>query len=176
MIALAALIVAVVTLILIMIQNVFPWKFSKLTTRIDAAPSSINDEDWLIVYVYNKSASPIAVTGVTVWYRFERWLLRNYFPWSKVWLRGKTWRNGVSPSLSDDGQDDCTIDAYHTKKWKVDRSDLLKKWATAEGHSGHFLVEVTLATGTKLSKRIPVDADVPPITVVAVEADPGDDD
>jgi hypothetical protein len=140
-IALAALIIALATLILIVIQNLFPWTFSKFTARIDAAPCSIDNEDWLIVYVYNKSASPIAVSSVTVYFRFERWWLRKYFPWSRLYWRGKVSRRGVFPSLSQDGEEfDCTIEAYHTQKWRVDRSHLLKEWADAEGHPKRFLV------------------------------------
>jgi hypothetical protein len=167
-IALAALIVAVATLILIMIQNIRPSTFNKLTTKIDAWPAGINDEDWLYVYVNNKSTSPIDVTSIIVYFRFERWWLRSYFPWSGRFLRGKAWRNGVSPFLSDDGED-RTIEPYHTKNWRVDRTWLLKEWAATEAHSNRFLVEVKLATGTRLSKKIPVDADRPPIR--AVDAD-----
>ena len=65
-IALAAPIISLVTLILIVIQNLFPWTFGKFTARIDAASWSIDNEDWLIVYVYNKGVSPIAVSSVTV--------------------------------------------------------------------------------------------------------------
>jgi hypothetical protein len=157
-IALAALIVAVATLGLITIQNLRPSTFDRLTTRIDAAPCSINDEDWLYVYVQNKSAAPIAVSMVMVNFKFESWWQRDYLPWSGRFLRGKAFRYGVNPFTSEDGQEfDCTIEPYHTQKWRVDRSHLLKEWAATEGHSDHFLVEVRLATGTRLSKKIPVE-------------------
>jgi hypothetical protein len=167
LISIAALIVAVATLIWIMIQSIRPSTFNKLTTRIDAQPASINDEDWLYVYVHNKNAAPIAVSSVIVYFAFESLWLRSYFPWSNRFLRGKAFRYGVNPFASEDGQEfDCTIEAYHTQKWKVDRTYLLKEWAATEGHSDRFLVEVRLATGTTLSKKIPVDADRPPVTVI----------
>jgi hypothetical protein len=62
------------------------------------------------------------------------------------------------PVRGQDGKEfDCTIEAYHAQKWRVDRSHLLKERADAEGHPKRFLVEVRLATGTRLSKKIPVE-------------------
>lgn len=169
-IALAALILAVGSLTWNIVSTLYSWKFSRPDIEVIAIPRMSRDADYLDVEVRNKGGSAIGVTKVIVYYDFEGWWQRKYLP-GRYWLQLKGSGSGLGPIRGPSGKEDVrlfytpfTIQAYHSETWRFDRAELLRRWTDYQDHTKKLRIDVWLATGKTVRKRVgaeygPGDAD-----------------
>jgi hypothetical protein len=158
-IALAALIIALASLMWNVVSTAYSWKFSKPAIRIAEGWRFGNGENWLYIDLYNTGGSSIAVEEIYVFWLFRKGGLYRV-PGTLRWRRRIY---GSSSSLpEEDGINDpaagpdlpYTIQPYHAQKWRFDRSELLRSWKNSPMERDKFLVVVTLATGKLVMREI----------------------
>jgi hypothetical protein len=169
-IALAALIIALASLIWNIISTAYSWKFSRPDVKIVAGPTWTSGEGCrLSIDVQNKGGSAIAVEEVHVFWWFARGKARRN-PASKPWLRriSKRLSRYATPrplargtDIPDLGPDfPCTIQAYHSQEWSFDLKRLIEYWHNTSKRSGkatrNFLILVRLSNGKKVSSKLDV--------------------
>jgi hypothetical protein len=164
-VALAALVIAVGSLTWNMVSTLYSWKFSRPDIEITPIRVLSGKLNYLNVEVRNKGGSPVGVTRVIVNYEFERWWQRKYLPGRK-WLRPKASSSGLGPIRGPSGKEDadlfcpCTVQAYHSETWQFDRISLLRGWANYPWHTKRLRIDVWLATGKQVRRKI--DAELHP--------------
>jgi hypothetical protein len=164
-IALAALIIALASLLWNVVSTAYSWKFSKPAIRIAARQGFHRGRYYLTVDVQNRGGSAIAITQLAVIYSLGKWWRRFYFPRRKIWLQRKgPWSARIitpTPEETEYGPRlPYTIQAYHSQKWEFDRSRLYKEWLKTPEHTNKLIIEVLLSTGKRAGKKI--DAEVIP--------------
>lgn len=164
--ALAALIIALASLLWNIISTVYSWKFSKPAIRIVASPRWTGDEEWLVIDVQNIGGSAIAVKEVDIFWWFVKGRARNN-PMRGARLR-KLYRRitrdykprpiarsvndpEIGPSLPH------TIQPYNSQEWSFDADRLIELWRKSSKRPKKFLIRVGLATGRTATEKVEVD-------------------
>jgi hypothetical protein len=154
-IATYALIIALASLIWNIAATAYSWKFTRPAIRIAAVPSWTRKGSWLKIDVQNRGGSSIEVKEIIVYWWFKKGWPRKRVPWriiSGAGIRQPSARGVTNTSAGPDFPH--TIQPYHAQTWTFDRTELLKSWANSAEHSEKLLIEVRLATGKSVRKKI----------------------
>jgi hypothetical protein len=157
-IALAALIIALASLMWNVVSTAYSWRFSKPAIKIVEGWERSQHQNWFVVDVQNRGGSSIAVNEIDVLWDFERERLSKV-PGKLRWARDFS---GAGSGIPKAGVNDpeagpdfpYTIQPYHAQKWRFGRSDLLRNWKNTPKRPKKFLVVVYLATGEPVTKEI----------------------
>jgi hypothetical protein len=164
-IALAALIIALASLMWNVVSTVYSWKFSKPAIAIETTPRWTNEKQWVDVNVVNTGGSAVAIKEIMVWWWFAKGKARNN-PMRGAWLRRLQRRfskddrpKPIARSFNDpDTGPDLphTIQPYHDETWSFDWSLLRKVWLNSSNPTKSFLIQVRLSNGKKAKHRVEV--------------------
>jgi hypothetical protein len=166
-IALAALIIALASLMWNVVSTVYSWKFAKPTVSIAARPHFSEKRMWLDINVVNTGGSAIGVKMIhVIWwfakgearrhtYRIvwiRRWLLRFRRRFSTDVKPKRLFRSFANP---DEGPElPHTITPYHDEAWKFDYDQLRQAWLNSSPRTKKFLVEVWLSNGKRAACKV----------------------
>jgi hypothetical protein len=163
-IALAALIIALASLLWNVVSTAYSWKFNRPAIRIVAGPQYQGPTNSLKIDVQNRGGAAIAVTGVAVYWEYEKWWERVYFQ-KEGWLARKVSRSGIGATHPGSASREdgtalryVTIQPYHAQTWTCDRDELIRSWVKSPKPSKKFVVQVSLATGKRVTKKASVEA------------------
>ena len=175
-IALAALIIALASLLWNVVSTVYSWKFSKPAIRIMTNARWTREIDWLDVNVVNTGGSAIAIRELNLYWWFAKGKARNN-PTRAAWTLRILWKirrriyritrkppkTGLVPPLSrainnpEEGPEfPHTIPPYHNQVWSFDDLRLMKLWEGSSIRTKNFLIEVALSNGKRVRHKVPV--------------------
>lgn len=158
-IALAALIIALASLV----WNIVSWKSSRPAIRIEPIVNGLGSGSFLDVDVQNRGGSAIAITSVFVMFESEGWWHRHYSirrGGLKRLFRRIHIRSGVGykSDATEHGPGlPYTLQPYHAQNWTFDVPSLYKSWKRFPVRSSDCLIEIRLATGKTVEKKISPD-------------------
>jgi hypothetical protein len=159
-IAVAALIIALASLVWNVVSTAYSWKFNRPAVKIVPTNLITGRPGWFYIDVQNRGGRAIEVKEVILCWIFARWWQRNYSirrgRW-RVWLRRMPTRSG---SLQGSKTNEFgpgmpyTIEPYHAQKWAFDTAPLLRYWRKSRWSSKYCLMEVQLATGKTVRRKV----------------------
>lgn len=174
-ISIAALIIALASLMWNVISTAYSWKFSKPAIKIITNARWTREKDWLVVNVVNTGGSAVAIRELQLYWWFAKgkarsnphratWLLRTFWKIRRRIYRitRKPPKAGLVPPLSksinnpEEGPDfPHTIPPYHNQVWSFDDLRLMKLWEESSIRTKNFLIEVRLSNGKRVTHKTP---------------------
>jgi hypothetical protein len=150
-IALAALIIAVCSLIWNIVSTLRSWRLSKPQIKLNVyTVHPVEGDPSLRVNVTNTSSSPVAITSIFIWAK---------------WQGGGRSGRGFDYALANQDQADhiegppipFTIDGYHSQNWSFSpESTRLSLIESIRGETREIVVEVKMATGRSVQEMIKI--------------------
>lgn len=151
-VALAALVIALCSLIWNVIAALHSWRTGIPLVRLTLSAEVSDNYEGLGVNVRNIGGSPIAVTSLAVWSQYSR---RSKKGWQitsdESYDKDQEERDGISGPLLP-----ITINGHHSERWKFDMVMRLNS-QVASNFPKRLVAEAELATGRVAKEKLETD-------------------